>query len=156
MLQGSETSLASPHSLLSPDRLDIAIKWRFFRHLIDGGDPDSERVYRAHIMGRTGGVEPGGDKRSVDGYVDAARALLRSMKARGFDPVHPIPVGSNGRIRNGAHRIACALALGIDVAIERIDKPGTAAPWDEAWLRRGGLTADDIARAKDDLERLHG
>jgi hypothetical protein len=155
MSQSSGILLVSPRSLLSPDRLDLAVKWRFFRHLIDGEDPDSERVYRAHIMGRTGGVEPGGSKRRLDDYVDAARLLLSSMKSRGFDPAYPIPVGSNGRIRNGAHRIACALALGVDVAIERLDRLGTAAPWDDVWLRRGGLTATDIARAKSDLMRLH-
>lgn len=147
-------SRVSPRSLLSLDRLDLAVKWRLFRHLIDGGDPDALAVYRKHIIGRTGGREPGCWKRCVEDYVSAARELLASMRARGFDPAYPVPVGSNGRIRNGAHRIACALALGIDVAIERIEKPGTAALWDEEWLRRGGLTEAEIARAKDDLTRL--
>jgi hypothetical protein len=149
-------SPVSPRSLLSADRIDIAIKWRLFRHLIEGGDPESLAVYRKHIMGRTGGREPGGWKRCAEDYVSGARELLASMKAHGFDPAHPVPVGSNGRIRNGAHRIACALALGIDVIVRRIDKPGTAAPWDEHWLRRGGLNDGEIARARADLRRLYG
>lgn len=145
-----------PVSLFNRDRLDIAIKWRFFRHLIDRNDEEADRVYRLHITGRTGGREPGGWKRCVEDYISAAHELLTSMHARGFDPAHPIPIGSNGRIRNGAHRIACALALGIDVVVEHIDKPGTAEPWDEEWLRKGRLNDAEIARVKEDLRRLHG
>jgi hypothetical protein len=156
MSQGFGSLPVCPRSLLSPDRLDIAIKWRFFCHLIAGGDPDAERVYRWHIAQRTNGIEKGSWKRSVDDYVAAARELLTSMQANGFDPSCPIPIGTNGRMRNGAHRLACALALGIDVAIERIDKPGTASPWGERWLLVGGIGAADLRRAKSDWESLHG
>lgn len=156
MLQDCAPSRVSPRSLLSPDRLDLAVKWRFFRHLIDQDDPDSVRVYREHIMGRTRGKEPGGSKRCVEDYVSGARELLISMQVRGFDARHPIPIGSNGRLRGGAHRLACALALGLDAAIDRIDRPGTAAPWDAAWMLSHGMDRTDVERARADWSRLHG
>ena len=45
---------ASPNGRLRqlwgrPDRLDIAVKYRFFRHLMRRDDPDAARLYRWHI-----------------------------------------------------------------------------------------------------------
>src|SRR5690606_24703258 len=72
--KGSGASLVKPWKLLTPERLDLAVKYRFFLHLLRGGDQDSERVYRWHIYLRTGGIE--GEKSSVDDYVDACHVLL--------------------------------------------------------------------------------
>jgi hypothetical protein len=140
--------------LLTPLRLDLPIKWRFFRCLAGRYDEDAEAVYRAHILGRSGGVEKGSWKRNVDDYVWACWTLLPSMQANGFDAAHPVIVGPNGRIRNGAHRIACAIATGDMVAVRRSTEPGRSRPWDAEWMRRTGLPATDIARAEKDLESL--
>lgn len=143
-----------PRSLLTPLRLDIAIKARFFEHLAAGGDPDAERLYRWHIETRTGGREPGGSKLSTDDYVNACMALLDSMQARGFDDAYPIVLGSNGRLKSGAHRLACALVLGCEVTIRTDRKPGTAQSWGSAWLMSSGISPDDLVRVERDWERL--
>jgi hypothetical protein len=119
-----------------------------------GGDPEAETAYMVHIIGRTGGREPGSWKETVGDYVTACHDLLTSMQARGFDPDHPIVMGSNGRIRNGAHRTACSVALGIPAAIRHRDKPSRARPWDADWLRTHGTSAANIARAQHDLQEL--
>jgi hypothetical protein len=135
----------------------LAVKWRLFVHLLEGGDGAAVDVYRAHIMGRTGGVERGSWKRTADDYLSACSGLVRSMQAVGFDPSHPVIIGANDMIRAGAHRTACAVALGIVATVQRIEKPGRSRPWDAAWMRRSGLPAGDIARAERDTERLrHG
>jgi hypothetical protein len=143
--------------LLTPERLDLAIKWRMFRHLIAGGDAEAEAVYRAHILARTGGVEPGSWKASVEHYVAACGGLLASMQADGFDAARPVVIGSNGRLRAGAHRIGCAVAIGLPVGVRRVPQPGRARPWDAAYLAAGGLPRAAIERAEQDTAGLtHG
>jgi hypothetical protein len=153
-VQPSSITWACPHRLLTPQRLDLAIKWRFFRHLIDGDDAGALAAYRTHIDGRTGGIEPGSWKQTVDDYATACRDLLRSMQANGFDAESPIVVGANGGLRNGAHRAACAVALGIPAAVRHSDKPSRARPWDADWLRSHGTASADISRAQLDTEEL--
>ena len=119
-----------------------------------GGDGEAVSVYRAHILGRTGGVERGSWKASVNDYVAACGRLLESMQFFGFAEAHPVIIGSNGRIRAGAHRTACAIALGINVAVRRVAEPGRSRPWDADWMRRTGMPAADIARAERDLAGL--
>lgn len=140
-----------PRALLSAERLDIAVKWRLFAI----GDADAERVYRWHIEKRTGGVEPGSWKKSIDDYMDAAFALTKAMRVRGFDPATPVVMGSNGRLRAGAHRLSCALALELPALAVRIDaRRGTAAPWGRDWFVRHGISAADLRRIEADLELL--
>lgn len=147
-------SRVDPRSLLTPLRLDIAIKARFFQHLAAGGDPDAERLYRWHIETRTGGREPGGSKLSTDDYVSSCAALLASMRGRGFDPEYPIIIGSNGRLKAGAHRLACALVVGCGVVFQTDRKPSTAQNWGAVWLMNSGISPDDLVRVEKDWERL--
>jgi hypothetical protein len=153
----SGLSWASPKQLLTEERLDIAVKWRHFCTIVQrSGDPDAERVYRWHIQHRTGGVERRSWKTSVDDYVTAARELAVVMRLHGFDPATPIILGSNGRLMEGAHRLACSLALGLDAVPvnRRTDKPGRAAPWGADWFSRHGMAETDIRRIQSDWESL--
>lgn len=147
--------LRDPRTLLSARRLDIAVKWRFFVHLATGNDPDSLRVYCWHIQGRTGGIEPGSWKVCVNDYVAGAGELYRSMRAAGFDPAHPIPLAHDLRLAGGAHRLACALSLGLEVFVEYREpnrRPGV--PWDISWFENRGLGEDDLARICADHKQL--
>jgi hypothetical protein len=136
------------------ERADIAIKWRLFRHLLNGGDPDSGRVYCWHIETRTGGIEKRSWKRTVNDYVLAAGALSFSMQAAGFDPSQPVVICPKGRLRDGAHRIACALATGSLIRFERHHKPSVARPWCGQFLKDAGIGADDLKRVLQDWEKL--
>jgi tetratricopeptide (TPR) repeat protein len=143
---------AATLALLAPDRIDLAAKYLFFRALDGRGDlAGAETLYRRHIAARTGGHEPpdattgaASAKRSVDDYVAAARELHASMRAHGFAPAHPVPVTAEGRIGNGAHRLACALALGLDVPTWPCVSTGPG--WDAAWFSAHGFTDADLRR----------
>lgn len=149
-------SQIDPRTLVTPWRLDLVVKWRFFRHLQTGDDPDAERLYRWHIAARSGGVERGSWKQSVDDYVTAARTLLSAMTLEGFDSRCPVRVGNNGRLMDGAHRTACALALGIGPIPQRqVDKPGRARSWGRDWFEAYGLPAADLVRLDRDWKDLH-
>lgn len=146
---------SSPLVLFLPERLDLVVKARFFRHLRDGGDPDSERVYRWHVEQRTGGREPRSWKQSVDDYLHAAAELLASMGRHGFDPQCQVPVGVNGILRNGAHRVACAYVLGEKINIAYAHTPSGAAPWGEQWFASQGFAPADLAQLIHDWNVIH-
>lgn len=130
---------ADPHSLLSWKRLDIPVKWRYFRHLMNDNDPDAERVYMWHIGKRMEtnakagfGMDTG--KQTPRDYIDACRALLKSMQDKGYDKDWPIPVDPNGELLGGAHRLACALALDVRVWVQHCTTSVTAPSWSYRWF----------------------
>jgi hypothetical protein len=102
----------------------------FFKDLQNSTqDSKIEDMYRDHIFRRTEGK--GDNKNSIDEYVSAAKKLFDSMKTNGFNSLYPVPYTSKG-IKNGAHRIACALALDIKQidAVEVINNDKNL-PWGE-------------------------
>jgi hypothetical protein len=143
-----------PRILLTPDRLDFAIKHRFFRHLSEGNDPDSERIYRWHIETRTGGRELRSWKVSLDDYVKGCVDLLASMKAKGFDRSYPVRLGMNRILMEGAHRTSCALYLGLPIGIVYADRDGRASPWGREYLLEHGIAPEDLARIEADFQAL--
>ena len=147
---GGSVSL-HPRRLLTPRRLDLAVKWRFFRHLLGGADPDSERVYRWHIRKRSEtrmqiGLPTDQWKRSVDDYVIAAASLFASMQTNGFNITEPIPIDPVGELLGGAHRLACARALDVNVHAQMWNYTAWAPAWDYAWFADNGMTGPDLIR----------
>jgi len=162
-LQEKKLELFPPEALLTTKRLDVAVKWRYFRHLLSGSDPDSERVYRGLILARNGqrmldGAPTDGWKLTIDHWVDGCAALLESMRNQGFIAQHPIPLDKNGELLNGTHRLACAMALRIDeVWVWRLpDKEVWAPEWGLDWLIANAVPNDDIRRIGKDFEALCG
>jgi hypothetical protein len=139
--------------------LDIAIKLRLFSHLLHGGDPSAEMLYAWHIVKRSGarmqaGLATDAWKRNIDDYLAAAVALFQSMQKRGFDPENAIPIDPDGELLNGSHRVACALALGIEQApVELMQKRVLAPAWDATWFRANGLDEVGIANLQASLTR---
>jgi hypothetical protein len=135
------------------------VKWRFFRHLCAGDDPDSERIYRWHLTARktaNAKINLGMDSKSgTDQYVADCRNLLISMVNKGFDLAHAIPIDPDGEPLGGAHRLACALALGIDlVPVTRQPQYVFAPTWDATWFRDNGASEADQFRIATDWTEL--
>lgn len=140
-----------PWKLLTPERLDFAVKYRFFLHLLRGGDQDSERVYRWHIYMRTGGIE--GEKSSVDDYVDACHVLLSSVQKNGFLSEYPALLDPNGRLYDGAHRVSLALAMRRPLYVAREGEIAKRT-WGFDWFSDQGMSRGDLLRVVDDWCRL--
>jgi len=140
-----------PRAILSPRRLDVVVKYLFFLALIENRDVAIyEKLYRKHIELRTGGAEKRdasngrlSEKRSVDDYVAACHALLHSMRTNGFQDKHAIPLGVDGSLLNGAHRLACALALGLRIAVERMPMSGPG--WGFDWSVQREFSAAELS-----------
>jgi hypothetical protein len=145
------STLISPLRLFTPARLDLVCKLLFFESLISGTDLEAaESLYRRHILGRTGGIEPPdflhrpSHKTSIVDYVAACHELLHAMRTRGYDERFPVPVNGAHALLNGSHRAACAAALGLSITVEQHDY--AAGRWDFQWLRDNGSTTEDFCR----------
>jgi len=94
-------------------------------------------------------------KHSAEDYLRSAEALFRSMGEKGFDSKHAVPIDPDGELLNGSHRVACALALGIDeTPIVSMARKVWAPAWGEAWFISNGMGGDDLARVKRDWDAL--
>lgn len=105
---------------------------------------DATTLYAKHIHVRTGGAEPGDEARkgSLADFARQFDQLIDAMATGGFDPAHPIPVSAeDGLLRNGAHRLAAALAVGCDVATTAQAGPG--GRWDYDWFRVHGFSLEE-------------
>lgn len=153
-LQESRTSASISkrpvRQLVTERRLDLAVKHRFFRHLLGGDDPEAVELYRWHIWKRSGarmqaGLATDVNKRGIDDYLAGAVWLYQSMGMSGYDPNHPVPVDPDGELLNGSHRVACALALGIAcVPVEQSTRRIWAPAWNAEWFRVNGLDDETI------------
>lgn len=118
-----------------------------------GGDQDSERLYRWHIEARTGGVE--GKKASVDDYVEACVALLKSVETRGFMQERPVLLDPDGRLFNGAHRVSLGLAINKPLYVRQVNAPAKRT-WGFDWFADHGMSRADLLRLVEDWCLLRG
>lgn len=152
----------NPRDLVTPRRLDIAVKWRMFEALGGRDDPQAMMFYRWHIEERVKhrwrqDLPMDGWKRSPDDYVASAKALFVSMKEKGYLPEHPVPVDPSGEILGGAHRIACAIALGIErIAVEHKVQDAWAAPWGAEWFLSKNIGPAQFGRVMADFRGIRG
>lgn len=138
----------------------MAVKYRFFRHLLGGNDQDAERVYRWHIEERVGPAIRAGQpmdrwKTSIDDYVESAKSLLGSMRDRGFVAQGAIPIDRNGELLGGAHRLACAISLGLPfISVDHRNQDVWAPPWHRGWFIEHGIGSRDLKRLDEDWELM--
>lgn len=81
-------------------------------------------LYKAHIITFNNAWEYPGDKSGIDEFVNNYDKLITSIKQDGFNKNHPIPVGRNGLIINGAHRLATSVYYDRPFAITLKDELG--------------------------------
>lgn len=94
-------------------------------------------------------------KSGTDQYVADCKSLLISMATKGFDPAFAIPIDPDGELLGGAHRLACALALGIEtVPVDRRLGRVWAPTWDANFLDDCGIGTDDLHRVGKDWKEL--
>jgi hypothetical protein len=148
----------SPLRFFAHDRLDLVVKYRFFDMLLRGvAAPEAGEMYTRHIIARTGGVEPGNSpKTNINLYLTAARCLLRRMAERGFDPSEPIPLDQWGRLRDGAHRVACAAVLGLQVEVFHIEAQYPIRQWGIDWFLANGFSRRYVNELLDHMNIITG
>ncbi len=87
-------------------------------------------LYVKHIRAFNGFHEEnpsdGKPKESKEDFINSFDNLYKNMSKKGFDKkISMIPVGENGDIVDGAHRLVCAAFLGLDVDVIRVSRANT-------------------------------
>lgn len=112
--------------LLGPKRLDVIAKYLYLK-LKDKCPKHAENLYLEHIrvMTRDSFVEAGSHKSGREAFLQSFHELYEDMKKNGYRSNQlPIPVDKDMCLMDGAHRTACAAALGLPVTV--IQLPVTA------------------------------
>jgi hypothetical protein len=138
--------LRSFRPALTPNRLDLATKVALLDSIAGPPATFPARLYDAHIAAFSLGemTEPGAPaKQGAQAFRTAFLNLRNSLADTGFDPrTSLIPLASDGTILNGAHRVACALHLGLPlVGVETGLEP---VCYDGAWFRDRGMPDTDL------------
>ena len=124
--------------LLSTTRLDVVARIPLARALITGqGLTWGIYVYSEYLKAMTGGNYAEDGKISLADYVREYCELVNSIQAKGFDPnLGEIPT-VQGKIVNGAHRLATCISLDISVVCSE----GTGSPelQDYELLQKNGV-----------------
>ncbi|HBK46239.1 MAG TPA: hypothetical protein DDZ67_07365 [Xanthomonadaceae bacterium] len=139
----------APETLWSPERLDIGAKLHFARLYLGlplPADVDAGDLYRRHILKRTAAREPDASgKSSIGDYETSFAVLIESIRDHGFHEYAAVPVDGAGRILNGAHRVAAAIALGLkSIPVVRLPAPWKALDWGMGWFLGQGFTPEQI------------
>ena len=76
-------------------------------------------------------------KESKEDFINSFNRLYDDMSKKGFDKnISVIPVGENGDVLDGAHRLTCATILGLNVDIKQ--EPRTHL-WDYKFFQNQGI-----------------
>ena len=137
--------MVNPISVISPTRLDVFTKLDFARGVVTGeGLSWGQSLYREYMKSTapTNKFGEDGIKFSISDYENSFVSLIESLKDKGFRPEFgTVPVGKLG-ITNGAHRLASALALDLDISTDNSNENDHI--YDLRFLRRIGMHPDSI------------
>lgn len=144
--QVSGFRLRSFRPCLTPNRLDLATKVAFLDSMAGLPATFPSRLYDAHIAAFSLGdmTEPGDPaKQGLETFRTAFLTLRDRLARDGFDPqASLVSLANDGSILNGAHRVACALHLGLSlVGVETGLEP---VRYDGEYFRDRGMLDEDL------------
>lgn len=113
---------AEPAEFISGDRLDILIRYLYALEILDKKkDGYAKELYKRLILRGCDAKEPTENyisayfseyayKSGVEAFLESFQKLVLSMNTGGFRKDQFLPVTNTGKLINGAHRLAAALA----------------------------------------------
>jgi FkbM family methyltransferase len=111
--------------LVKPNRFDIILKYCYIEAFAEGYlSLFFEEMFKEQVACMTSGSfrEGDGQKSSYQDFVVSFRDLYLSIKENGFsEDTSLIPINNNGECLDGAHRLAVAAYLNLEVHIVRVD-----------------------------------
>lgn len=106
---------------LNSNRFDFIFKFLYLKYKENNKDFFS-KMYLENIRAFNNFHEEepsdGIPKESAEDFLNSFDKLYNSIKANGFDSNQIIPIGDNGEISDGAHRLICAAILNLSVPVE--------------------------------------
>lgn len=119
-----EVHVSQPESLLTWNRLDVALKVLCLNLM--AVHPDLFRdIYKNHIACFTNYqyTEPGDDyKDSFEKYIEVFKKIFFDITTHGFDAKKSIvPVSKTGSLLNGSHRVSASIVAGVPIRTVSIE-----------------------------------
>ena len=103
-----------PINLVSQYRYDVFIKYYYVQAYITNNNYDmAKKIYLNHIKSFNNFTEPDGRKNTPESFIKSFNNLINDVKKHGIKTI--IPITKNGEIIDGAHRLAVALYLKLNV-----------------------------------------
>ena len=140
MTSGSEN--VGAQSLITASRLDVFSKVDFVQTYLNGYQSSwAKSIYRGFLSASRpdGKFDENGSKFSLEDYERDFIQLIESCKKNGYQSsISRIPITKNG-IVNGAHRLAAALCLNLEVSTEAVDEEDQI--YDYRFMNRIGLSS---------------
>lgn len=134
-----KVEVINARSLICPKRFDLMAKLIYIHEYEEGNDvTHAVNIYKDNINAFSYGsfIELGSeDKCSFEEYVKQFNSIIDSIKKNGFDPKKSlVPVGNDGVICDGAHRVAVAAYFNKNISIVRF--PELQRKYDYSYFRR--------------------
>ena len=162
--ESNEAVQDDPVKYLNEGSLDIVVRVLYAKDIIDGlHDARHEKMYRRLMMSQNNGSEPTdsmisayfteySQKSGWEAFDLGFRGLIDSMKTEGFRKESFIPIDRHGRMINGRHRLAAAVALNLPVWVRKYEYDGIKLCFDRKWLEDVGFSDDEISEV---IEAYH-
>ena len=156
----------SPFKFIRDDRLDIVIRYLYAKDIHEHIENQIHRdMYKKFIDRQWGGQEPTENyisayfseytvKRGVEAFDSAFADLVKSIEQDGFDRKYFVPVDKKGRLINGAHRIAAAMACEVDAWCLEYPFDGLYYECNERSLENMGFSVYEIGLIRDTHDKL--
>lgn len=151
--------ITSPMSLIDENRLDIIVRYLYAQAILVGDCIEQyKELYFKLTNAINKGVEPLNNgiyacfsqydnKSTINEFDESFKSLIKSINDNGFMKEYYIPLGNDNKPVNGAHRIAAALAIGVDVyavKFAEINASKMCYAYNEDWLRNNDFCDEEI------------
>lgn len=126
-------------------RPDLPIKLRYAQQYLEVGQVSDplKQLYVRSINSFNGFYEFSPRKSSANDFVESFERLLDSFKRHGWlNGSDPIAVTSRGELVYGAHRVAIAASLGLEVPVQVVDEDSHA--YSQPFFTKYGFTESDM------------
>ncbi len=166
MLESQNAKLVKPVQFIDDDNLDIVIRVIYAKSILTGIDEVASReLYKKLIIKQTELVEATdrmlvgyfseyGSKQGWNEFDRAYRDLINSIHDTGFRKEYFIPLDNKGHLLNGRHRLAAAMALGVDVWVVKYPFCTSAVKYNAEWLKVNDFSDDEIRMVQVTLNEL--
>ena len=105
-------------------RFDLMAKYLYIKYN-EIQSPFYKELYHQHFITFNNCWEHPGDKKTkIEDFINAFNELIRDMKNNGFNKEYPVPIGRNGIIINGAHRLVTSFYFNKETYLKLLEEYG--------------------------------
>ena len=163
-----DAMIADPINLIDENRMDIIVRILYAKEIISESPGIGEELYEKMFLAMNDATEPTDHflfryfsdydgKKGIESFKSAFKQLIISMREEGFKKEGFIPLNSYGRMINGSHRCAAAVALDKRVWVRRYPIDGVRIAdhyFGKEWFIEKGFTKGEVNLLLDELENL--